>query len=437
MDADGQDHRFPRGAVVGLGVWAAAIVAAVVWPRLRPLPDRSGVDAPPFYGRWEWHDVARVAPAAIAAVLLVWAWPVLVDRLSTARLALASGAASVGWALLLAGSGGLEVIWRPFGSKHAYLGAGSDLDAGEFVRTYIERLDGYPVHLKGHPPGMPLLLRALDTIGLGGAGGAAIATFVVWGLGIAAVLVTVAELSDADVARRASGAVAFLPAVVFAASTYDALFAGAMAITTALLVLAARRSGRWWDVAALGGGALGAACLHLSYGLAPLGLLALIVMVRARRVRPVALAGVGFVAVVAAFVAAGFWWFDGLDATKGYYAEGISQFRPYGYFVFAGNPGALALSVGPVAAAGLGALVARPRSLWPAGWGLVAVAALVAVVAADLTGLSNAEVERIWLPFMPWLAVGAAALPVAGRRWWLASSLAIGVVLQVALVTPW
>ena len=61
-----------------------------------------------------------------------------------------------------------------------------------------------------------------------------------------------------------------------------------------------------------------------------------------------------------------------------------------------------------------------------------------AVAAADLSGLSNAEVERIWLPFMPWIAVAATAVVTQrSRRWWLATSLALGLALQVGLVTPW
>jgi hypothetical protein len=38
------------------------------------------------------------------------------------------------------------------------------------------------------------------------------------------------------------------------------------------------------------------------------------------------------------------------------------------------------------------------------------LAALAAVVVADLTGLSKAEVERLWLPFAVWLVVPCALL---------------------------
>ena len=43
------------------------------------------------------------------------------------------------------------------------------------------------------------------------------------------------------------------------------------------------------------------------------------------------------------------------------------------------------------------------------------------VVVADLSLMSRAEVERIWLPFVPWLLVGCALLPDRWRRWGLGS----------------
>ncbi|MCF0094986.1 hypothetical protein B0E54_03844 [Micromonospora sp. MH99] len=52
---------------------------------------------------------------------------------------------------------------------------------------------------------------------------------------------------------------------------------------------------------------------------------------------------------------------------------------------------------------------------------LLPLAALVAVLGADLSGLSKAEVERIWLPFVVWLLVATAHLPTGSRRWWLAA----------------
>jgi methylthioxylose transferase len=71
-------------------------------------------------------------------------------------------------------------------------------------------------------------------------------------------------------------------------------------------------------------------------------------------------------------------------------------------------------------------------------WWLVG-AALVGVAAADLSGMSKAEVERIWLPFVPWLALAGCALPTRGwrRTGWVAAQVVPAVALQMTLRSPW
>jgi hypothetical protein len=61
----------------------------------------------------------------------------------------------------------------------------------------------------------------------------------------------------------------------------------------------------------------------------------------------------------------------------------------------------------------------------------------VALAVADLSGLSKAEVERIWLPFLPWVLLATAALPRAGARRWLAAQATLAVVLQLTMAWPW
>ncbi len=72
-----------------------------------------------------------------------------------------------------------------------------------------------------------------------------------------------------------------------------------------------------------------------------------------------------------------------------------------------------------------------------ARWQWLPLAAAVAVVAADVSGLSKAEVERIWLPFGVWLVAGAAALPAPGHRGWLAVQAATALAVNHLLLTPW
>jgi len=71
----------------------------------------------------------------------------------------------------------------------------------------------------------------------------------------------------------------------------------------------------------------------------------------------------------------------------------------------------VALAVGPAVVVALVRLRGRP-------W-LALSPVLAALLLADVSGLSKAEVERIWLPFYPWLTLATLAfvtLQVNARR---------------------
>lgn len=68
---------------------------------------------------------------------------------------------------------------------------------------------------------------------------------------------------------------------------------------------------------------------------------------------------------------------------------------------------------------------------------LLAGAGLLAVLLADLSGLSKAETERIWLPFDVWVLAGAALLPARGVRVWLAVQATGALVLVHFILTNW
>jgi hypothetical protein len=63
--------------------------------------------------------------------------------------------------------------------------------------------------------------------------------------------------------------------------------------------------------------------------------------------------------------------------------------------------------------------------------------AALAVLAATVSGLSKAEVERIWLPFAVWLVAGVALLPASTRRGWLAAGAVTALVVNHVLLTNW
>jgi hypothetical protein len=172
--------------------------------------------------------------------------------------------------------------------------------------------------------------------------------------------------------------------------------------------------------------------LHLSYGLVPLlAAMTVTVVVRRHRLRLLPLVAVGLVAATAPFVAAGFRWWDGIAATRHWYAVGAASERPYVYFLGA-NLVAFAVMLGPGVVA---ALARRPPGDVVAFVG----AGLAAVALADLSGFSKGEVERIWLPMMPWISlavVGLVRRSPAVRRW-LAGGVTLTIVLQIFVAWPW
>jgi methylthioxylose transferase len=62
---------------------------------------------------------------------------------------------------------------------------------------------------------------------------------------------------------------------------------------------------------------------------------------------------------------------------------------------------------------------------------------LLAMLAADLSGMSKAETERIWLPFTLWLPATAALLPRRDHRAWLAAQAVVALLVNHLLLTGW
>ena len=68
---------------------------------------------------------------------------------------------------------------------------------------------------------------------------------------------------------------------------------------------------------------------------------------------------------------------------------------------------------------------------------VLCLGAAAAIVAADLSGLSKAEVERIWLPFAVWLPAAAVLLPESDRRGWLCVQAGTALVVNHLVLTAW
>ena len=134
--------------------------------------------------------------------------------------------------------------------------------------------------------------------------------------------------------------------------------------------------------------------------------------------------------------AAGFWWLDGyhlvVAALLPGHRDAIGRTR---YWVWA-DLAAVVACAGPAAAVVL-RRAARALSWRPPAAVLLPLAGAAAILAADLSGLSKAEVERIWLPFAVWLMAGAALLPVDRRRGWLVVQAATALIVNHLLYTVW
>jgi hypothetical protein len=422
---------------VALAVMAALIAVSVVWARLVDVYLAGGA---PLYGGPHPQADALLIPAIAVAVAAVAIAPTLALRLPWRILLPATWLMATCWSFALAGAGGLHGITHGISTRGEYLPyVGRVHGIGTYLSTFTDHVYqpapgqfAWSSHISGGPPGTLLIFALLNRAGLGGPVWAAVLVVIVGTAAAPAVMLSARCVAGETVARRAVPFLAFAPIAVWVATSADALFLGMSAWGIALLALAATTPAGWRsDLSAGGGGLLLGAALYCSYGILPLGAVAVAVVVCARRVRPLLVGALGIVAVGAVFAAFGFWWWDGLDVTRLRYAEGLAHKRPYDYFLIA-DLAACAISAGPAALAGLALLRRRCRLWWPIG------GAVVAIVVSDVSGLSKGEVARIWLPFTVWLLLATAALRGArARRGWLAVQVALALAIQIIGVGHW
>ena len=142
------------------------------------------------------------------------------------------------------------------------------------------------------------------------------------------------------------------------------------------------------------------------------------------------------VAVVVAFAIAGFWWFDGYTLVQQRYWQGIAMNRPFQYWGWA-NLASVACAIGLGSVAALGRVFDIAAIRRRSGLHLLVLAAMAAILCADLSMLSKAETERIWLPFMVWLTAAPALLPRSSHRWWLAANVVGALAINHFILTNW
>ncbi|MGA8978270.1 MAG: hypothetical protein WB473_04050, partial [Pedococcus sp.] len=418
--------------LVGGGLGAVALfVLAVVTARVPGVDVHAGSVAP-LVAEWK----PRVGVGTLGALVLVW-WAttrrpwVAVGGMGWGGLLLSVWALSFAWMVSLALVDGVDGVGGVLTHDSEYLltARGVD-DIGALLHSFVSRIpleanDNWPIHVAGHPPGALLFFVLLAKVGLGSGLGAGLGVCAVAATSPVAVAVACRALGVEAWVRTALPFLVLGPFAVWQAVSADAVFAAAAGWSIAFAALAAtavRRSVATGFALASGLG-LGV-CAMLSYGLPLIGVIVLAALVAGLGwTRETALAlgvvGAGALVVVALFAVAGFAYWDAYPVLHQRYWDGLASVRPTAYWLW-GNFALLVVSAGPLLFGSLAATgrrvasaVRRPRDE-PA---LTLVAgAVVAVLVADLSLMSKAEVERIWLPFVPWLLLSTAVLPPRWRR---------------------
>ncbi|MFF8404775.1 hypothetical protein ACF06P_24500 [Streptomyces sp. NPDC015684] len=408
---------------------------------------------PPVLAEWDPHVGPGTPAALVVAAATVVYGPPLAARLPW------RGVLAAAWATCTAWIGSLAVVdgWQRgladrLTTRNEYLRVIDRFgDIPATLRDFTHHIvsgtpDPWPAHVAGHPPGATATFVLLDRIGLHGGGWAGTWCVVVGATGCVAVLVAVRALADESLARRAAPFLVLAPAAVWQGASADAYFAAVAAWAVALLALALTRRSL---ACAAGSGLLFGLTCYLSYGLTLFALIGAAVLVLGRdglRRRPALLlplvAGLAVVPVV--FALAGFDWWTAYHLLITRYYQGVGGKRPYGYWVWA-NLACTVLITGLATAAGLRrtatVLLNRRGGTAPDGaaartrLAVLVAAALVALLVADLSGMSKAETERIWLPFALWLLPACAFL--SHPRAWLTAQAVLALLINHLLLTGW
>lgn len=433
-------------------VFAATLAFVLVAFRVGALLNAQRVplhaDTAPLFAEWG----PRVGPgtvfaAGLAVLGVIWG---------------PSVAARLRWPTLLAGAYGFSVAWTfALAMVDGWWGgiAGRLVNPNEYVYEVPRVHDiaatvrgfaghildfqrgSWTTHTAGHPPGALLVFVWANRLGLSTGGAAGVLCILVGAAATVAVTVTVRTVASETAARSCVPFLVLFPGAVWIGVSADGLFTGVTAVGVACLAVGAQAMTAAASLAkatllcVLGGLLLGLS-LYLSYGLLLFGSVALVATLLASAGKrwwlPLFPATGGVFAVVAAFSFAGFWWFDGYQLTVRRYYQGIGNERPYGYWVWA-DIASFALSAGPI----LFVLLRRCVATRGRGVAALALAAALAVALADLSGLSKAEVERIWLPFGVWVLAATPLLPARGHRCWLAAQAVTALLINHLLVTYW
>ncbi|WP_234974127.1 hypothetical protein [Williamsia sterculiae] len=446
--ATSTDHRrFTAGDGVSLLLAVGLLVAAIVAPLLASVQYRISIFAlaQPLFGTVDPHWGTGTVPAVLIAALGIVAGPPLAARLRWPALLATVFATGLAWVFSLAMIDGWDRgiagrLVRQDEYLHEVPGVrGSSIPTilDHFASRILDfRPDSWTVHVSGHPPGALITFVVLDRLGLSGGGWAAVWVIVTGTSAAVAGLLAVRALAGEEMARRCAPFLALGPGAVWIGVSADGYFMAVAAWGIALLALSATRRGRASAAFGAGAGLFLGFAIFLNYGLTLMGVISLAVLVVARSWRPLLFAVPAALAVVGVFAALGFWWLDGYHLVVERYYQGVASERPFSYWGWADFAAALC-AIGPAGAVGLGRALhwRRLRDRMPVAW--LSVSGVACMVCADLSALSKAETERIWLPFGFWIMVGTALLPRRMQRPWLLLQVLTALLINHIVRTYW
>lgn len=400
-------RRWLPHAVFAVG--AVTIAVGLIVRRLTDTP--IGVPWPPALGN---PDPAADPLLAVSLVLfaaaVVLAPRLLDERVRPLAVALVLLAGTLALRLALAAGRGGTGAWdrvfdveRSFEAPNEYLPAlpTVDLGPGYFVDRFAELVPSFPVHVAGHPPGLPLVMHylGLDTP-------ARLAAFCIVAGALSAPLTygLARELLDERGARLAGLLMALSPqALMFGVTTADAVYLTLGLLAAWPLAHDARKVSGTLLARVLGAVLLAVASLF-AWSLLAVGAWAAILAWRRHGLRSAVglsvICGVVLLALHGAFSAlTGFDPIGTVRATEEVYRLGVASVRPYWYWVL-GSP------VGFLLVLGLPITWLALRELARGTPEAVAIFAVLAIAA--VMGFTKAETERIWLFFAPFVCLAAA-----------------------------
>ena len=453
---DEQSPTRRRGDLAALSLALVLIgVSALVGRHLLERGVELVLPAPPLFAYWNPH-VGLGTPLAALCVVVGMRLQRVAGVLSWRPLLVSGWLLSMAWLCSLTLIDGFRRGWvAVLLNPNEYL---HDLprisDPAAFLRTFTDFIASAPgesgadlwtTHVAAHPPLTTLMFWWLARVGLGGGFWAGALCILVSSAVSVALPVTLRELGAACAARRIVPFVALFPGSVWMAVSADGLFAG---VAVSGLAVASLGVARGRLLASLAGGLLLGAAIFLSYGLVLFGLVvlpAIVLTVRRQGLRrsvvPWLVTTAGVIAVAAVHLAYGFNWLVGLAELRIRYYQGIAAQRSFSYFVYA-NVAAWLVSCSPLLAVGVvrAVVVVRRRSRSLTQDHVAAVLTLAGVLAAlvaDLSALSKAETERIWLAFGVMAYAGLALLRGAAARWGLLGCAGWALLVNHQLNTGW